>query len=248
MKLAAVLACRNESSRLYAKPLQYLDVKKGVTILDYMISQLKICPEVEDIVLAISQNEENAVYEKVARRHDIPYVYGDDNDVLERLIKGAEAVKADHVFRVTTESPYTYLDNLSDIYRHHCNDKMDYSVTKGLPDGAYFEIISVDALKRSWASGERKHRSELCTLYISENKDKFQIIQHDVPKILKRNDIRLTVDWPEDLVVMRKIYEDLRLSPEKPYSLEKIIKYLDKNSKIKAINNWIDSDVGRIWY
>ena len=134
MKLAAVLACRNQSSRLYAKPLQNLDVKSSVSILDYMVAQLKKYSEINDIVLAISKNEENSIYMKVAESHSIPSIIGDDNDVLARLIKGAEAVNADHVLRVTTESPYPYMDNLSEIYKYHCDNNIDYSVTKGLPD------------------------------------------------------------------------------------------------------------------
>ena len=248
MKLAAVLACRNQSSRLYAKPLQNLDVKSSVSILDYMVAQLKKYSEINDIVLAISKNEENSIYMKVAESHSIPSIIGDDNDVLARLIKGAEAVKADHVLRVTTESPYPYMDNLSEIYKYHCDNNIDYSVTKGLPDGAYFEIISLSALKRSWDEGSTKHRSELCTLYIFENKDKFKLAQHDVPLTLQRNDIRLTVDWPEDLIVMRQVYEALKLSPDVKLNFPDVIKYLDANPKINAINNWIDSGIGRVWF
>lgn len=248
MKLVAVLACRNQSSRLYAKPLQNLDVKNGVTILDYLIFQLKKYPEIRDIVLAISKNEENSIYTKISSSHAIPYVTGDDNDVLARLIKGAESVEADHVLRITTESPYAYMDNISEIYKYHCDNNIDYSVTKGLPDGAYFEIIRLSALKKSWDEGSARHRSELCTLYIFENKEKFKLAQHDVTQALQRNDIRLTVDWPEDLIVMRQVYESLRLSPDVKLDFPAIIKYLDDNPKINAINNWIDSGIGRVWY
>lgn len=248
MKLSAILACRNKSSRLYAKPLQNLDVKNGVTILDYIVAQLKKCPEIADIVLAISEDEENSIYKKSTKKYGIPYVLGDDHDVLGRLIKAAELVKADHVFRVTTESPYTYLDNLSEAYKFHCEKGIEYSGTKALPDGAYYEIWSLDALKRSWREGDKKHRSEYCTLYITENQDKFKIMLHDAPHMVRRTDIRLTVDWPEDLIVMRSIYEDLHLSLERRHSLEAIVRYLDDNPKINAINNWIDSGIGRVWY
>lgn len=248
MKLAAVLACRNQSSRLYAKPLQNLDVMENVSILDYMVAQLKRRPEIGSVVLAISENRENTIYEGCAKRYGIPFVTGDDRDVLARLIKGADAVKADHVLRVTTESPYTHLEDLKDVFKYHCDNDIDYSSTQELPDGSFYEIIKTDALRKSWDNGERKHRSELCTLFIFENKDKFKITQHEVPAHLRRKDIRLTVDWPEDLIVLRMIYEELGLSPDVYCPLAKIIEYLDGHPKINAINNWIDSGVGRIWY
>ena len=50
MMLAAVLACRNQSSRLYGKPLQHLDVDRRVSILDYLVAQLRQRPEIGAIV------------------------------------------------------------------------------------------------------------------------------------------------------------------------------------------------------
>ena len=36
-KLVCVLACRNQGSRLYGKPLQNLDVQRKVRVIDYLI-------------------------------------------------------------------------------------------------------------------------------------------------------------------------------------------------------------------
>lgn len=248
MRLAAVLACRNQSSRLYAKPLQNLDVKKKVSILDYLLHQIRFQKEINDVVLAISDQEENRIYQDMAKKYNIPYVTGDDKDVLARLIRGGELVSAENVFRVTTECPYIYFDNLKELYEHHCKNRMDYSLTSGLPDGAFYEIIRLEALKKSWEQGEPKHRSELCSLYIYEHQKEFKVVQHDCPAEFKRKDMRLTVDWPEDLIVMRQIYEGLKLSPEERLDFKRVIGFLDRNPRINGINNWIDSGIGRVWY
>lgn len=248
MKLAAVLACRNQSSRLYAKPLQNLDVKNSVTILDYMISQIKFHPDIEAVALAISEQEENKIYERIAKEYGIPYVLGDDRDVLDRLIKGAESLGASNIFRITTESPYTYYGNLKEVYEYHLKNDIECSLLAGLSDGAGYEIIKLSALKKSWDLGLEKHRSELCSLYIYENQDKFRVAKHDVEPELRRLDMRLTVDWPEDLIVMREIYQKLNLNPKELLDFKKVIDFLDKNPKINAINNWISSKVGRAWY
>jgi len=245
MKLVAVLACRNQSSRLYAKPLQNLDVKKGITILDYLVAQIRLQPLISDIVLAISDQKENDIYQDIAKGYGVGYVRGDDRDVLSRLIKGAELTKADNIFRVTSESPYPYCESLESIYEHHCKNNIDYSTMPGLPDGGCFEIIKYEALKKSWDLGSQKHRSEFCCSYILENRDKFKIVNHQVSESLKRADMRLTVDWPEDLIAMREIYQNLGLKPEELLDFKKIIDFLHKNPKVNAINNWIDSGIGR---
>lgn len=248
MKLIAVLACRNQSSRLYAKPLQNIDVKNGVTILDYIIKQIKFCPCIDGIVLAISEQEENRIYEKVAKKYNLPYIFGDDRDVLSRLIKGAEIAGADNIFRVTTESPFAYYDSLEAIYEYHYRNSIDYSFISDLPDGGGYEILKLDACKRSWNLGMEKHRSELCSLYIYENQDKFKVVKHAPPPELRRVDMRITVDWPEDLIVVREIYRELELSPNVPLDFKRVIEFLDKKSEINAINSWISTGEGRAWY
>lgn len=247
MKLAAVLACRNKSSRLYAKPLQNLNVKKEITVLDYLISQLKKVRQLDKIVLAVSKEKENLIYQDIAKKHGLPFISGDGKDVLKRLIKGAGLAGADNILRATTESPFPYLDNLGEVYKYHLENRIDFSTTKGLPDGSCYEIISTAALKKSWQKGKKRHRSELCSLYIFENKKEFKIKLHEAPKKLQRPEIRLTGDWPEDLIVLRRVYQGLGLSPGKTFSLEEIINYLDKNPGLKAINSWISAGQGRIW-
>lgn len=79
--------------------------------------------------------------------------------------------------------------------------------------------------------GERKHRSEHCTLYIREHKDDFKIIKASPPPELIRKDLRLTVDNPEDLAVCRIVYNTLQhLAPRIP--IREIVKFLDANPKL----------------
>ena len=53
-KLVAVLACRNNGSRLYAKPLQNLSINPPINILKMIIETLKKIKSVSEIILAIS--------------------------------------------------------------------------------------------------------------------------------------------------------------------------------------------------
>src|SRR3989338_7132209 len=236
--LAAILACRNHSSRLYAKPLQNLDVENKVSILDYLVKQLKMRSEIGAIVLAVSEREENTIYKTKSQEYGIPYILGDDRDTLGRLIKGARHVGADTVFRVTTESPYHYLDNLPEMCAQHVEHDLDFSVTKALPDGAYFQIIKTEALERCWNEGGEPYRNEYCTKYIFDNREKFKIKEHDAPPEFRRKgDIRLTVDWPEDLIVLREVYKGIGLNLSEPFDFRAVIQFLDAHPKINTVNN-----------
>lgn len=79
---------------------------------------------------------------------------------------------------------------------------------------------------------EHKH----VTLYIYRNNKKFKIIGFDVPQKFRRPEIRLTMDYPEDLILIRKIVSSLPKNKKIP-NLETIIKIIDKNKKLQKINS-----------
>ena len=85
-RLVAALACRNNSTRLYGKPLQLLDIKKKITVLDHIIILLKKLKIFDDITLGIANSKDNIIYETIARKHKISFIYGPEDNVIKRLI------------------------------------------------------------------------------------------------------------------------------------------------------------------
>ena len=230
-KLVACLACRNNGTRLYGKPLQNLDIENGVSILDYMLDAITNYGAVSETVLAISEGIENEIFIETAKRRNIKYYVGSEIDVLDRLIKSAELVKGTDIFRLTSESPFTYFEAIAEAWKNHVSNNIDLTALDNLPDGSGFEIVTLEAYQRSWAEGDGRHRSELCSLYIRENKDKFKISFVNIPAHLRRLDIRLTVDYPEDLVFCRKIY-DAHKHKAPLIPLSDILIFLDKNTEL----------------
>lgn len=205
-RLVAALACRNQGSRLYGKPLQNLDVENGVRIIDHIIECLQTISCIDEIVLGISEGIENEIYKKIAVEKGIRYVVGDETDVLSRLISCGRIAGATDIFRVTSESPFLYFEPVEEVWAAHVKIGADASFLDEIIDGCGFEIISLSALEISHEKGQKKHRSELCTLYIREHIEDFIIKKIFPPKELVRKDLRLTVDNPEDLAVCRALY------------------------------------------
>ncbi len=233
-KLVAALACRNTGSRLYGKPLQNLDIEKGICVLQYMIDWIKTIPVISEIVLGISEGVHNLSFVEFCEKRNISYIIGDEEDVLSRLIQCGEKSQASDVFRLTTESPFTYFEMIDGAWVKHVREDYDFTCLDHVPDGCGFEIIKLETLKYAHAQGSRRHRSELCSLYIRENKSKFKIQHLDAPQAIKRSDIRLTIDYPEDLVLCRAIYSHFKeKAPRIPVG--DIIEFLDKNPQLKAL-------------
>ena len=233
-KLVAAIACRNNGSRLYGKPLQSLDVAGQITILDNIIACLKSLQIVDEIVLGISKGNDNIVFEDYAKINQLEYVFGDEKDVLSRLINCGDKGKATDIFRITSESPFLYFDEVCSLWQHYIDSELDALFMDEIIDGCGFEIISLEALKKSHELGDVRHRSELCSLYIRENKDNFNIEKVLPPNELIRKDLRLTVDNPEDLVVCRAVYQKFKDSaPRIP--LFEVVKFLDLYPNYKEL-------------
>jgi len=230
-RLVAAIACRNQGSRLYGKPLQNLDVHKGVRILDNIVDCLRTITCIDEIVLGISAGVENEVYKNIAQERQLPYIIGDQKDVLRRLVQCGEHVDATDIFRVTSESPFLYFEPVEDLWRRHQQERTDAALVWNIIDGCGFEIYTLDALRTSHDRGSDRHRSEMCSLYVREHPDEFKVIKIDPPLELTRKDVRLTVDYPEDLVVCRAVYGALQEQAPR-ISVMDIVGYLDKHPRL----------------
>ncbi len=230
-KLVAAIACRNQGTRLYGKPLQNLDVERGIRILDNIIDCLKTIESIDEILLGISEGVENEVYQNIAEEKGLRYIVGDQIDVLSRLIQCGQLAGATDIFRVTSESPFPYFEPVGELWRRHQNEEADATFMDDIIDGCGIQIVALKALEESHLRGDKKHRSELCTLYIREHSQDFKVIRVEPTNELIRKDLRLTVDYPEDLAVCRTVYGAFKdAAPRIPVS--DIVKFLDANPKL----------------
>lgn len=247
-KLDAVLPCRVTGTRLYGKPLQLIDIEERVTILENLVKYLSSTNILNRICLAISEEEENYGFVRLAKKYNWEYVFGDPLDVLGRVIKAIDHIKAENVLFASTENPFLYVKNLRNLYVEHLDKDYDYSMESDLPDGAAVSILRSESLRISHRDGEDRHRSELVTSYIFDNRNRFKINLKEPEKGFKRSDIRLTVDYPEDLVFCREIYYRLR-GRDRLIPMDEIITYWDMNteSRKQVEQIGVDWGHGRLW-
>jgi len=231
-KLVAALDCRVTGTRLYGKPVQNL--VKGKTILDQLLETVQELDAIDTAVLGISEGIANQVFVDVAKERGIPYVIGDEIDVLSRLVACGRIAAATDVFRVTTECPFIDTEPFERAWANHVDKGNDVTVTDGVPEGTAFEIYTLDALVQSHEKGTAHHRSEGCSRYVRDHRGDFRVEVLTPPPECARLDLRLTVDYPEDLVVCRRVYE--RFQDQAPLiPLAEIIKFLDERSDLKSL-------------
>lgn len=231
-RLVAALACRVQGKRLYGKPLQNL--APGKTVLDQILDTMERLPEIETSVLGVAEGAANMPFVDVANARRIPHIIGDEIDVLMRLIQCGRIANATDVFRITTECPFLYYEPVAEAWRHHVENDNDVTATDGLPEGSHFEIYKLSALEVSHERGGEYHRSEGCSRYIRQHRADFKVETLAIPKQLARMELRLTIDYPEDLVLCRDVYQALAdKAPLIP--LADIIAFLDGKPKLKEL-------------
>lgn len=251
IRIAAALACRNTGSRLYGKPLQRLGNK---TILQHIIDQLReldrnvtyqaVAPYKLEIVLGISEGIDNLIFQEVARENGVLFIVGDEHDVQFRLLQCAHRAKADVILRITTESPFTAWEYLPQALAMIRREDADLVTVRGLPDGCTFELIRRLALERAHDEGDATTRTELCAEYLFKHQDKFHIKVCDAKDAHQRPHYRLTVDYPDDLVVCKNVFDALSVNGRFP-EFAQVIRYLDDHPQLMKQLEWITGDEGR---
>lgn len=231
-RLVAALACRVHGTRLYGKPLQNL--APNLTILDHILDCVSACPEIAATVLGVSEGIENYPFIEIAKRRGIGYIVGDQKDVMWRLIQCGRADNATDIFRITTECPFTIWEMLPELWHRHVERDSEITVVDRLPEGVSFEIYRLSALERCHREGSDGDRSEYVSAFPRQNQHRFRVDIVRPSKAIERMDLRLTVDYPEDLVLCRKVYGALKhLGPRIP--ILDIVRWLDGHSDVAAL-------------
>jgi spore coat polysaccharide biosynthesis protein SpsF len=229
-----VVSARMASSRCPGKALAPL---AGAPLLVVLLERMKAVRGVDGVVLATSTNAENDPLAQAAQGCGVPVFRGDENDVLRRYVDCARHFGATDVVRVTGDNPLTDVETIERLVALHHAEHADYTYVPGdaLLMGILAEVISTAALERSWDRGDARHRSELMTLYVKEHPAEFRIRTGELPDGLYRPQYRLTVDEPEDVRLMERLFERLA-RPGRLVTTREAIELLDREPALAEIN------------
>lgn len=237
MKVAAIIEARMGSSRLPGKTLSNI---AGATLLERVIERIRMARSVEEIIVATSVNAGDDPIELLCTKTGVSCFRGDEDDVLGRVYGAASGSGADIIVQSGADCPF-YDPELIDLltyvvkwggFSYAANDmKLTF------PEGVDAHVIHFDALKASTEEARKPDEREDTPRFIWNHPDRFPIFNLEaLPRSpLNRPDIRLTVDYTEDLELTQIIYNELySLKPH--FSTFDVINYLDLHPEIKKIN------------
>jgi len=236
MKTVIITQARMTSTRLPGKVMKKV---LGKPLLEYHIERLKRVRTADEIIVATTNNDIDDVIVTLARKLNVCYYRGSEEDVLLRYYEAAKEAKADVVVRVTSDCPLIdpeivdmsirfYLDN---VERY---DYVSNTIKRTYPRGMDTEVFDVcvlnDVHERVKSPVDREH----VTRYIYTHPEQYRL-----GYILHEEDLsnhRWTVDTDEDFRLIRKIIEELY--PEKPcFSMKDCLALLQKYPEWVQINS-----------
>lgn len=221
MKVIAIIQARIESERLPGKVLMKLPFGKGQSLLKWITDSIKNSEIVDKCIVATSVNRENDQIEEFCSKNNIQCFRGSEEDVLSRFITITKNEEADVVIRLTGDNPVMDIEILDQVINEHLSNDLDYTSTYGLPLGMNFEVISGQAflsINEEATQAEKEH----VTLYF-KNRDEFIKKSVSVSEDEELNNLRVTVDYSEDFLVVSHLLSSLKKDEFPSLSLVKRI-------------------------
>ena len=238
MNIGIIVQARMGSTRLPGKILKpFYD---GKTLLETLLDNLHKVADAK-VIVATSVNENNDELEVFLKEKRELVFRGSENDVLDRYIKAAEVNSVDGIVRICSDNPFMDWHGVEQLVEKAKNSDADY-IGFRINDkpsilthfGFWGEFVRLSALKRvADTTEEGTPAHEHVTYHIYNHPDEYRREWIAGPVFLQgRDDIRLTIDTPEDLVNALKVYSDLKAKDEN-FTLQDVVTYLDAHEDIK---------------
>jgi glutamate-1-semialdehyde 2,1-aminomutase len=179
----------------------------GVPMIELLFDRLGRAQLVDEIVLATTDVASDEPLAEHARRLGLSVYRGSEADVLDRFYCAANEARADTIVRITGDCPLIDPGVVDLVCREFGEADADYvsnTIEPTYPDGLDTEVFSFKALATAWKQATRTGEREHVTPYIRESK---QFSRLNVRNREDHSRERWTVDDPQDLEVVRKVFE-----------------------------------------
>ena len=208
MRVVAIIQARMGSTRLPGKVL--LDLA-GEPMLARVVNRTQRVQALDEVVVATTMKSDDDAIVDLCDERVWPCFRGSEEDVLDRYYHAAIAHQADVVVRITSDCPLIEPEIVDRVVREFLDlqPRLDYACNvlprRTFPRGLDTEVMLFDVLEQAWCEDRNPAWREHVTPYIQRNHDLFRI--HGVMNGVDYSHIRWTVDTPEDLAFVRRIYD-----------------------------------------
>ena len=200
-RVVAVVQARLGSKRF---PNKVLSIINDLTSLEILITRLQRSKSITQIILAIPSSSENDELLAEATRMNVACFRGSETDVLDRFYLAAKEHSPDYVVRITADCPMVDAEIVDRVVELCLTRRLKYASTdESFPDGLDVEVSDFQTLEMAWLesteSFDREHVMPSVRRLAAEDSGTFS-------SEIDHSDIRVTLDEPEDLMVLRGVF------------------------------------------
>lgn len=195
-----IIQARMTSSRLPGKVLMDLG---GKPALELMISRLKQCTRVSEIVVATTSNQTDDAVASLCESLQISCIRGDEFDVLGRMCIAADMHPADYYVRLTADCPFADPSIVDRVIGDTQARNAEYGsniLPRTYPDGLDVEVVSVNLLHECAKNAVTKRDREHVTTWIRDQLSSASnnIVASNTKHDLDLGSLRWTLDTEAD--------------------------------------------------
>ena len=237
--IIAIVQARMGSTRLPGKVMQQI---AGKPLIEVLLHRLSRSTRLNKIIIATSINKKDDTLVNFVNGLGYDVFRGSEEDVLDRYYCAAQKNKAEIVVRVTGDCPLidaVLVDNIIQQFLVLDVDYISNIAPATFPDGLDTEVFSHKALTLAWEQAVLKAEREHVTPFLRQGRQ-FKRANYKNNRNLSGE--RWTVDEPEDLEVIRRIFE--QFSPKLDFSWEDVMPLTISNPEIFSLNKSFERNEG----
>ncbi len=231
MKTGTFITVRSASSRLPNKCYKKIN---GIPVINHIIRRAKQIQNSDEVILCTTKNKDDDRLCEIALKEGIKIFRGSEKDKLMRWKGATDKFEIDYFVTFDADDlfcePYLNELALDQIKKEH----LDFIHSTRVTPGAFTYCIAKNALDKVCEIKDTEDTEMMWVFFLETGLFKVAELRSSILNDFYRPNVRITLDYPEDLLFFKKIYTDLISSYE--FSLKEVLKFLDENPEIPKIN------------
>ncbi|MFW9969284.1 MAG: cytidylyltransferase domain-containing protein [Candidatus Odinarchaeota archaeon] len=242
MRIGAIIQAREGSSRLPGKATIDICGKPALRRVVERVQQSKV---LDIIIVATTTNAKDDVIEEMCKDLGCRCFRGSEENVLDRVLNAAKEFQVDVIVEITADCLLIDWNHINHLAEMHINSDFDMTsniLSRTFPRGYDIRIFNTKALERvnNEVDNDIDRQHVSTWMYLNpKGKENYKCQNWAAPVEQFRPDIEVTLDTPEDLELIRWLFE----YTSNGYNMELICQdvinlinhYPDKYKKVKEI-------------
>jgi spore coat polysaccharide biosynthesis protein SpsF len=239
-RVVAGVQARSSSSRLPGKVLADL---AGKPLIERVVERARRAVMVDEVVVLTSTDPSDDALCDVLAARGIPFRRGPLDDVLARYVALVQELAPALVVRITGDAPLLEPDFVDLQLGALTAFEADLVRVEGNQDGRCAGtlggqgVMSSRALLRARLSSDRRDREHVGSFFLRSHAHEFRHVEIEVDPGYHRPGLRLCVDEPADLELVRRVYEHFG---DTPFTTLEALRWLDGHPEVAALNAGVE--------